>query len=138
MIGNSLRKLGIGLVASAGAGLLGLTPIAQAPFAYADDTAYVIGGSGEPIPDQTFVDTVEKLFLAPNGYANYAPQALATPEGNSPLYTPVQSLELDTSEAQGVTILNNAILSQTLNGNSVVVYGDSQSSTTSSMEMAAL
>jgi hypothetical protein len=138
MIGNSLRKLGTGLVASAGAGLLGLTPIAQAPFVYADDTAYVIGGSGEPIPDQTFVDTVEKLFLAPNGYANYAPQALATPEGNSPLYTPVQSLELDTSEAQGVTILNNAILSQTLNGNSVVVYGDSQSSTISSMEMAAL
>lgn len=49
MIGNSLRKLGIGLVASAGAGLLGLIPIAQTPFAYADDTAYVIGGSGEPV-----------------------------------------------------------------------------------------
>ena len=110
----------------------------HAPYAYGDDTAFVIGGSGTPIPDQSFVDTVEQLFLAPNGYANYAPQALATPEGNSPLYTPVQSLELDTSEAQGVTILNNAILSQTLNGNSVVVYGDSQSSTISSMEMAAL
>jgi len=135
MTGNSLRRLGIGLLAGAGVGLLGLSSATQA---YADDTAYVIGGSGEPIPDQTFVDTVEKLFLAPNGYANYAPQALATPEGNSPLYTPVQSLELDTSEAQGVTILNNAILSQTLNGNSVVVYGDSQSSTISSMEMAAL
>ena len=138
MTGNRLRWLGFGLVASAGAGLLAMTSTMHAPYAYGDDTAYVIGGSGTPIPDQSFVDTVEQLFLAPNGYANYAPQALATPEGNSPLYTPVQSLELDTSEAQGVTILNNAILSQTLNGNSVVVYGDSQSSTISSMEMAAL
>jgi hypothetical protein len=78
------------------------------------------------------------LFLAPNGYADYAPQALATPEGNSPLYTPVQSLTLDESEAQGVQILNSAILSQTENGNNVVIYGDSQSSTISSMEMANL
>jgi PE-PPE domain len=110
----------------------------HAPFAYGDNTAFVIGGSGTPIPDQSFVDTVEQLFLAPNGYADYAPQALATPEGNSPLYTPVQSLTLDESEAQGVQILNNAILSQTENGNNVVVYGDSQSSTISSMEMANL
>src|ERR1700742_2518747 len=135
MTGNSLRRLGIGLLAGAGVGLVGLSSATQA---YADNIAYVIGGSGEPIPDQNFVDTVDQLFLAPNGYGDYAPQALATPEGNSPLYTPVQSLELDPSEAQGVTILNNAILSQTLNGNSVVVYGDSQSSTISSMEMAAL
>jgi len=110
----------------------------HAPFAYGDDTAFVIGGSGTPIPDQSFVDTVEQLFLAPNGYADYAPQALATPEGNSPLYTPVQSLTLDESEAQGVKILNSAILAQTENGNNVVVYGDSQSSTISSMEMANL
>ena len=110
----------------------------HAPFAYSDDTAFVIGGSGTPIPDQSFVDTVEQLFLAPNGYADYAPQALATPEGNSPLYTPVQSLTLDESEAQGVKILNSAILAQTENGNNVVVYGDSQSSTISSMEMANL
>jgi hypothetical protein len=138
MIRNRLRWLGFGLVASAGAGLLGLTSTIHAPYAYGDDTAYVIGGSGEPIPDQSFVDTVEQLFLAPNGYADYTPQALATPEGNSPLYTPVQSLTLDESEAQGVQILNSAILSQTENGNNVVVYGDSQSSTISSMEMANL
>jgi len=138
MPGNRLRCLGFGLLASAGASLLGLTSMMQAPFAYGDNTAFVIGGSGTPIPDQSFVDTVEQLFLAPNGFADYAPQALATPEGNSPLYTPVQSLTLDESEAQGVQILNNAILSQTENGNNVVVYGDSQSSTISSMEMANL
>jgi PE-PPE domain len=115
-----------------------MTSTMHAPYAYGDDTAFVIGGSGTPIPDQNFVDTVERLFLAPNGYGDYAPQALATPEGNSPLYTPVQSLTLDESEAQGVQILNNAILAQTENGNNVVVYGDSQSSTISSMEMANL
>ncbi|HTZ16101.1 MAG TPA: PE-PPE domain-containing protein [Mycobacterium sp.] len=138
MSGNRLRCLGFGLLASAGASLLGLTSMMHAPFAYGDDTAFVIGGSGTPIPDQSFVDTVEQLFLTPNGYGDYAPQALATPEGNSPLYTPVQSLTLDESEAQGVKILNNAILAQTENGNNVVVYGDSQSSTISSMEMANL
>jgi hypothetical protein len=138
MTGNRLRWLGFGLVASAGAGLLAMTSTMHAPYAHADDTAYVIGGSGTPIPDQSFVDTVEQLFLAPNGYAGYTPQALATPEGNSPLYTPVQSLVLDKSEAQGVQILNSAILSQTEYGNNVVVYGDSQSSTISSMEMANL
>jgi hypothetical protein len=136
--GNRLRWFGFGLAASVGAGLLGLTSTIHAPYAYGDDTAFVIGGSGTPIPDQSFVDIVEQLFLAPNGYADYTPQALATPEGNSPLYTPVQSLLLDESEAQGVQILNNAILSQTENGNNVVVYGDSQSSTISSMEMANL
>jgi hypothetical protein len=136
MTGNRLRWMGFGLVA--GAGLLAMTSTMHAAYAYADDTAYVIGGSGTPIPDQSFVDTVEQLFLAPNGYAGYAPQALATPEGNSPLYTPVQSLTLDESEAQGVQILNSAILSQTENGNNVVIYGDSQSSTISSMEMANL
>lgn len=135
MSGNRLRWLGFGLMASAGLGLPGLTSI---PVAYADEIAYVIGGSGTPIPDQSFVDTVEQLFLAPNGYADYTPQALATPEGNSPLYTPAQSLTLDESEAQGMQILNNAILAQTENGNNVVVYGDSQSSTISSMEMANL
>ena len=138
MTGNRPRWLGFGLVASAGAGLLAMMSAMHAPDAYADDTAYVIGGSGTPIPDQSFVDTVEQLFLAPNGYAGYTPQALATPEGNSPLYTPVQSLTLDESEAQGVKILNSAILSQTEYGNNVVVYGDSQSSTISSMEMANL
>src|ERR1700761_2344838 len=138
MSGNRLRCLGFGLLACAGAMLLGLTSMMHAPFAHGDDTAFVVGGSGTPIPDQSFVDTVEQLFLAPNGYADYVPQALATPEGNSPLYTPVQSLTLDESEAQGVQILNSAILSQTENGNNVVVYGDSQSSTISSMEMANL
>jgi hypothetical protein len=138
MTGNRLRWLGFGLVASAAAGLLAMTSTMHAPYAHADDTAYVIGGSGTPIPDQSFVDIVEQLFLAPNGYAGYTPQALATPEGNSPLYTPVQSLTLDESEAQGVKILNSAILSQTEYGNNVVVYGDSQSSTISSMEMANL
>jgi PE-PPE domain len=135
---RKIRWLGFALLASMGAGLLALTSMMNAAFAFGDDTAYVIGGSGTPIPDQSFVDTVEQLFLAPNGYADYTPQALATPEGNSPLYTPVQSLTLDESEAQGVQILNNAILAQTENGNNVVVYGDSQSSTISSMEMAAL
>ncbi|MGH3971390.1 MAG: PE-PPE domain-containing protein [Mycobacterium sp.] len=138
MTRNRLRWLGFGLLAGAGAGLLGLTSTMHATFAYADDTAYIIGGSGTPIPSQSFLETVQTLFLTPNGYADYTPQALFTPEGNSPLYTPVQSLTLDESEAQGATILNNTIMANYHEDNSIVVYGDSQSSTISSIELANL
>jgi hypothetical protein len=40
MTGKSLRRLGFGLLAGAGIGLVGLT---SATHAYADDTAFVIG-----------------------------------------------------------------------------------------------
>ncbi|HWF69208.1 MAG TPA: hypothetical protein VG187_06505 [Mycobacterium sp.] len=42
------RWLGIGLLAASGAGLLALTSIVHAAFAFGDDTALVLGPSGFP------------------------------------------------------------------------------------------
>lgn len=101
------------------------------------DIAFVVGGSGDPIPSQEFVDVNNTLFIQPN-FPGYSPQALFTPEGNYALYTGVKSLTLDQSEAQGVTIVKDAVEQQVAAGNHVAVLGDSQSSTISSMVMPEL
>lgn len=102
-----------------------------------ENIAFIVGGSGDPIPSQHYVDTNNTLYVQPN-FPGYDPQALFTPEGNYALYTGVKSLTLDQSEAQGVQILDNAIRTQLDVGNHVAVLGDSQSSTISSMLMPLL
>lgn len=103
----------------------------------AANVALIMGGSGEPIPSQEFITTNFDLYIEPF-FQNFTPQALFTPEGNYGLYTGVKSLTLDVSEAQGVQILDSAILQQVHGGNVVVVKGESQSSTISSMVMPLL
>ena len=103
----------------------------------AANVALILGGSGEPIPYPDFVATNFNLFIKPF-FQGYTPQGLFTPEGNYGLYTGVKSLTLDMSEAQGVTILDNAILQQIGAGNVVVVKGESQSSTIAGMVMPLL
>lgn len=102
-----------------------------------ENIAFIVGGSGDPIPSDHYVDTNNTLYVQPN-FPGYDPQALFTPEGNYALYTGVKSLTLDNSEAQGVQILDNAIRTQIAAGNHVAVLGDSQSSTISSMLMPLL
>jgi hypothetical protein len=102
-----------------------------------EGVAFIIGGSGDPIPDTDYVDTNDSLYIQPH-FPGYDSEALFTPEGNYALYTGVKSLTLDESEAQGVTILKDAIEKQVGQDNSVAVFGDSQSSTISSMTMTEL
>jgi hypothetical protein len=111
--------------------------LAQPPVNPTSGVALIIGGSGEPIPTNDFVTTNFNLFVKPQ-FPNVTPQALFTPAGNYALYTGVKSLTLDVSEAQGVQILNTAIQQQIAAGNFVVVKGESQSSTISSMVMPLL
>jgi hypothetical protein len=103
----------------------------------AANVALIIGGSGEPIPTPDFITKNFNLYIAPF-FQNFTAQALFTPEGNYGLYTGVKSLTLDMSEAQGVQILDTAITQQIAEGNVVVVKGESQSSTISSMVMPLL
>jgi hypothetical protein len=96
-----------------------------------DGTALVIGGSGIPIPPQSYVDAADTLYLQPRDFTG-TPQALDTPEGFYPT-TGVNSLTADASEAQGAQILDGAITGQIAGGNvdaanPVVVFGYSQSS----------
>jgi len=105
--------------------------------AFGADTALIMGPSGFPVPPPSYVDAADQLYHVPNGYAAYTPQVLGTPEGLYPI-TGVKSLPLDTSVAQGVTILNDAINQQVSAGNHIVVFGFSQSSTVASQEMVQL
>jgi hypothetical protein len=111
--------------------------IASNPIAATADTALIMGGTGVPTPPQSYVDAVENLYLAPNGYGAYTPQVLTTPEQGYPV-TGVNSLPFDTSVSKGTTTLDDAIKDQIAAGNKVVVFGYSQSSVVASQEMAQL
>jgi hypothetical protein len=102
------------------------------------NAAIVIGGSGNPIPNQTYVDGVLK-WATQSGFTWPASnvQTLFTPEGLYPL-TGVRSLTLDVSVNQGVQILDQAIKQQIATNGSVLVQGYSQSAIISSLEMRNL
>ena len=133
---SHLQQLRAALSAGTGANRLLAGPGATS----AANVALIMGGSGEPIPDADFIETNFNLFVKPlfPNLPNLTPQALFTPEGNYGLYTGVKSLTLDMSQAQGVQILDSAITQQIAAGNVVVVKGESQSSTISSMVMPLL
>jgi hypothetical protein len=120
----------LALLAASGGAVMTLT---SALASGSNETALIMGGSGIPIPPQVYVDSVNDLYLHCES-PTCAPDPLATPEGLYPLVG-VKELTYDTSVAQGVTILNDAIKQQLVNGHDVTVLGYSQSSTIASMEM---
>jgi hypothetical protein len=65
MSNRKLRWLGLGLVTTAGAGVLGLSAMINTASAHADDgnIGLVIGGSGVPIPGQDYVFAADQLYL---------------------------------------------------------------------------
>ncbi len=121
-------------IAGAPAGNPVFSPITDPHF----NAAIVIGGSGNPIPNQTYVDGVLK-WATQGGFTWSATnvQTLFTPEGLYPL-TGVRSLPLDISVNQGVQILDQAIKQQIATNGSVLVQGYSQSAIISSLEMRNL
>jgi PE-PPE domain len=130
----SLRWLCFGLIAGGAACLLALTSMMNSAFAVGDDTALVMGPSGFPVPPTTYVDAANGLFLH---LPDTSVDPLTTPEGLYPV-TGVNTLPIDSSAAQGEATLNNAIMQQIADGNHVEVFGYSQSSLISTMEMSQL
>jgi hypothetical protein len=111
----------------------------------------VIGGSGNPIPVQPYINDVVSRFIT-NSFGGLLPNltpgtvsGLFTPEGLYPL-TGVKTLPLDTSLMEGVQILNATLVGPNgdLTGllstptNHVNVLGYSQSAIIASMEMQLL
>ncbi|KZS71964.1 hypothetical protein A4G29_03720 [Mycobacterium kansasii] len=119
-------------------GTAATTSIAQ-PLAAATDVTLVMGGSGLPLPPQSYVDAVVSKYITPNypGFAVANALSLFTPERFYPL-TGIKDLIPDVSVAQGVAILDQAIHQQLDAGNNVAVLGFSQSSILSSLEMQKL
>ncbi|VBA48722.1 putative PPE family protein PPE42 [Mycobacterium attenuatum] len=94
-----------------------------------------MGGTGDPLPPQTYIDAVNTLFIQPN-HPGAMPQLLPTPEEGYPL-TGVKSMVLTRSVNEGMAILNNAIMQQlaTPGVSTVTVFGTSQSVVMSSLLM---
>lgn len=116
-----------------------------APAKLLDTESWIMGGSGIPIPPQSYLDSVSELFINPAApwfagqplFPVAAMNGLFTPEGLYP-NSGVKSLELDTSLAQGVSILHQTIDKEIAAGNDLVVLGASQSATISTMVMRDL
>jgi hypothetical protein len=141
------RWLALGLT-SAGAGVLGLTSIMTATFAFGDggDVALITAGAegvGDTTftgPDPTFVTDVYNLYINPTQaplpfatqdvFPGYEKTALDLPALDSGLVT-------DTQFDQATSELNTAI-TQTYTGDQIVVSSYSQSSTPATLEMIQL
>jgi PE-PPE domain/PE family len=99
-------------------------------------TTLVLGASGYPIPSQEYIDGIPLLYINPF-YPSGTNVGVNTPEGLYPL-TGVNSLTFNQSVSQGLTILDNAIHSLATPGNTINVFGYSQSAAIVSLEMQAL
>ncbi|HEY0229047.1 MAG TPA: PE-PPE domain-containing protein [Mycobacterium sp.] len=98
--------------------------------------ALVMGGTGEPTPSNAYLQGVEQLYLAQQ-YPGYTVTSLTTPEQFWPVTGLTDEL-FPNSVQQGLSILNNAIMTQTGVGNHLVVVGYSQSATIATLEMRYL
>jgi hypothetical protein len=110
-------------------------PFVNMPPAPGQGVALLIGGSGDPIPDEADINTAFDNYVIPNGYGSYDPTALFTPEGLNIIEGQLNVLPFDKSVAEGVTILNGAIKENLQEGHPVFVGGISQSSTVVSDEL---
>jgi hypothetical protein len=157
--------MGLGLVATAGAGVLSLSAMTNPAFAHADDIGLVIGGTGDPNPGSGYVEAADLLYIDQK-YAgditSFYQATSTTPPGlfGPGLYTPEQAYPLfgggvqqlyynltdpstdlpasNTSVGQGADILQNTILNDIFNKEGSTVFGYSQSSTLSGITMQQL
>jgi PE-PPE domain len=152
-----LRSLVIGCVAVTGAMSIGLWAfpsevkalIAEARLLA--DEGWIMGGTGNPVPDQNYITDVENLYLQPNPpwfpgqptFDTYNFTGLTTPEQFCPIVCLVDpagnpawnNLTFGESVNVGVGILNNEVVPALQGGNDVAVLGYSQSATIATVEM---
>jgi diacyltrehalose acyltransferase len=132
---GTVRWLGVGLLASACAGLLEGASMLNAAPALGDDTALILGHAFLPTPDDSYMQQVMDTYIDPTPpyfsgqpvFSGYSPVGVYTPE------TDYQS-----GLTQGVADLNQAITQQLADGNNVVVFGYSMSPSIATQEMINL
>jgi hypothetical protein len=96
---------------------------------------FIMGGTGNPIPDSDYLNDVEGLYL--NQFSGYSFQGLETPEQFCPIVCSASQPDLGFGDSvnAGVGDLNNAIVPALQGGNDVAVLGYSQSATVATVEM---
>lgn len=133
----TVRWLGVGVLASACAGLLAATSTLNAASAHADDadTALILGHAFLTTPDASYIQQVMDTYIDPTPpyfsgqpvYDRYTPVGVTTPE-----------TDYDSGLTQGVSDLDQAITQQLGDGNNVVVFGYSMSPSIITQEMINL
>ncbi|SOJ52654.1 PE family protein PE3 [Mycobacterium simulans] len=112
-------------------------PAAAIPPFSANLTTLFIGATGVPIPPPEYVTFANELYVRSMSAPEFL-QRLFTPEELYPI-TGVKSLTLNQSVSEGLTILDNAIHNQlSIPGNSLTIFGYSQSAIIASLEMQKL
>ena len=122
-------------------GVSAMTSMAKA--ASADPLiALIMGGTRNPTPDPGYVTSIFNSYIKPNPlFSGAIPQGLFTPEQFWPITPSLGNLTFGQSVAQGVNLLNTALVGPTgvlTQGNSALVVGYSQSDTVATNEISAL
>jgi hypothetical protein len=140
MTAGRTRALSAVAAAAACAAAITVTPAFQAgvralmaEVGLVANDGWIMGGTGNPIPDSNYLSSVEQLYL-PSGYSY---QALETPEQFCPIIcSPTQdNLNFGDSVGKGVDALNGDPTSALDAGNNVSVLGYSQSATVATVWM---
>ncbi len=137
------RALGAVVAAAACATALSVTPAFQsgvralmAEVGLVANDGWIVGGTGNPIPDSDYLNSVQQLYL-PTGY-NYV--GLETPEQFCPIICSGSQPDLGfgDSVSAGVGNLHDAVDQELTNGDNVSVLGYSQSATVAGQWMNEL
>jgi hypothetical protein len=117
MSGHAFRWRRFGLLAGTGGGVLVLTSILTAAFAFGDaddplsgsDTAIILGGTFESTPSTSFAQTAEDLYLHPLGFDDGATSStVCDMVGTDPCAAPLQVLTTPELVQQGPSTLTDA------------------------------
>jgi hypothetical protein len=140
------RAVGVVFAAAACAAVLSTTATftsgvraLMAEVGLVSNDGWIMGGTGNPIPDPDYVNSVESLYLSqylpPNNDFGYL--GLETPEQFCPIVCNGSQPDLNFGDSltQGVLRLDQAIVPDLQAGNDVSVLGYSQSATLASIEM---
>ena len=141
------RSLGAVFAAAACATALSVTPafqsgvralMAEVSLVAGESVGWIMGGTGNPIPDQDYLNDVEGLYLSQ--FSGYTFHSLETPEQFCPIVcsTTEQNLGFGDSVNIGVTDLHNVADQPLTEGDNVAVLGYSQSATVASQWMNEL
>ena len=131
----TVRWLGVGVMASACAVLLDAASTLNAASAFGDDTALIIGHAFLPTPDESYVTQVMDTYIDPSP-AFFSGQPVYPIDNAIGVTTP--ETDYGSGLTQGVADLDQAITQQLGEGNDVVVFGYSMSTSIETQEMINL
>jgi hypothetical protein len=138
------RSLGAVLTAAACVTALSVTPafqsgvralITEVSLVAGENLGWIMGGTGNPIPDSDYLSNVEGLYLGQ--YATYNFEGLATPEQFCPIICSASQPDLSFGDSvnAGVGELRDVVVHALQDSDNVSILGYSQSATVATVFM---